>query len=102
MNIVYLIVAMALVTYIPRMLPLILLQNVQLPAYIRRFMGFIPYAALGALIFPGVITSAGTGGIESAIAGALLALVLAWFEFNLILVVLGGIAGTFLMNMTLI
>lgn len=101
MNILYLIVAMALVTYIPRMLPLVLLQNVRLPAYSKRFMGFIPYAALGALIFPGVLTSAGTGSLEPAIVGSLLAVVLAWLEFNLILVVSGGIAGTFLMNMSL-
>jgi branched-subunit amino acid transport protein len=63
-------------------------------------MGFIPYAALGALIFPGALTSASTG-LEPAIAGLLLAIVMAWLEFNLILVVLGGIAGSFLMNITL-
>lgn len=98
MNVVYLILAMALVTYIPRMLPLVLLQNVVLPAYIKRFMGFIPYAALGALIFPGVLTSTGANGTEAAMAGCVLAIILAWFEFNLILVVLGGIMGAFLIN----
>lgn len=101
MNIVYLVLAMALVTYIPRMLPLVLLQNVALPAYIKRFMAFIPYAALGALIFPGVLSANGAGGMGPAIAGALLSTVLAWFECNLILVVLGGIMGAFLLNLAL-
>jgi len=96
MNLISLVLAMAVVTYIPRMLPLVLLKNISLPGYINRFMQFIPYAALGALIFPGVLNSTGT--LQSAIAGCIIAILLAWFETNLIVVVIGGIAGVFIMN----
>lgn len=99
MNLLFLILAMALVTYVPRMLPMVLLRQVSLPAYIRRFMQLIPYAALGALIFPGVLTSTGANHMEPAIVGSTVAVLLAWFGTNLILVVAGGIAGAWLMNL---
>lgn len=97
MNLIDLVVAMAVVTYIPRMLPLVLLQNVTLPNYINRFMKFIPYAALGSLIFPAILTSTGANHPEAAIVGGIVAIILAWFEINLMLVVAGGIAGACLL-----
>lgn len=99
MMLVYLVVAMALVTFIPRMLPLVMLQNVTLPNYINRFMQFIPYAALGALIFPGVLHSTGSDQLEPAIVGCIMSITLAYFRCNLIIVVIGGITGAFIMNM---
>ena len=99
MMLVYLVVAMALVTFIPRMLPLVMLQNATLPDYINRFMRFIPYAALGALIFPGVLHSTGSEHLEPAIVGGIMSIILAFFRCNLIVVVIGGIAGAFIMNM---
>jgi len=98
MMLILLIVAMAAVTYVPRMLPLVLLQNIALPNYINRFMGFIPYAALGALIFPGVLHSTGTNHLEPAIVGCIMSIILAFLRCNLILVVGGGIAGAFIVN----
>lgn len=98
MTLVYLVIAMAIVTYIPRMLPLVLLQHVSLPSYVNRFMGFIPYAALGALIFPGVLHSTGDNHLESAIMGCIIAIVLALFRCNLVIVVMGGIVGAFVVN----
>lgn len=85
------ILAMGLVTYLPRMLPMVLLQNMHLNPFLRRFFQFIPYAALSALIFPGVLSS--TGSTPSAMAGALAAVILAFLRTNITFVVLGGIAG---------
>jgi branched-subunit amino acid transport protein len=97
-NLIYLVFAMALVTYIPRMLPMVLLQNVHLPIYVKQFMKLIPYAALGALIFPGILTSTGANHMEPAIVGCSMAILLAWLETNLIIVVVGGISGALVMN----
>ncbi|MGI6227773.1 MAG: AzlD domain-containing protein, partial [Peptococcales bacterium] len=45
---IYLIViGMALVTYLPRVLPIIFLQNLKLPKKLQRFLSFIPYTILG-------------------------------------------------------
>lgn len=93
-NYVVVVIAMALVTFIPRMLPMVLLKDVKLPSFATRFLKLIPFAALGALIFPGILTS--TGDTNSAIAGGLVALVLAGLRMNLILVVFGSIGGVFI------
>ncbi len=89
-----LIVGMALVTYLPRMLPLLLLKEIKLPPFIRRVFEFIPYAVLSALIFPGILSS--TGNLNSALLGGVIALYLALVKVNLTLIVLGGIGGAFI------
>jgi branched-subunit amino acid transport protein len=88
---------MALVTYIPRMLPLVLLNRLQLPPFIRRQFQFIPYAVLGALIFPGVLDS--TGNPITAAAGGIAAVVLALVGANLLFVVLGSIGAVLLADL---
>jgi branched-subunit amino acid transport protein len=98
LNLLYVVLAMGAVTYIPRMLPLVLLKDIKLPRYINSFMKYIPFAALGALIFPGVLTSTGPDNLGAAIAGCFLSIVLAFFEINLILVVAGGIIGAFIVS----
>jgi branched-subunit amino acid transport protein len=50
------IVGMALVTFVPRVIPLVLGRDLALPGWIRRWLSFFPFAALGALIFPGILT----------------------------------------------
>lgn len=93
-GLVYLIIGMAIVTYLPRMIPLVILQDLRLPKQLKRFFEFIPFAILGALIFPGILYS--TDSIESALVGGLVAVIVAYFNINLILVVFSGIAGAYL------
>ncbi len=96
-SLVLLVLAMGAVTYIPRMLPMVLLQNLKLPAFLNRFLEFIPFAAIGALIFPGILSS--TGDTASAVAGGAVSAMLAYLQLNLMLVVLGGIAGVLAWNL---
>lgn len=95
MELLVLIGGMAAVTYLPRLLPLVLLQNLKLSPALIRFMKFIPYAALAALIFPGVLNSTGTRQ-EAALAGTMVSVLLAYFELNLLIVVIGGIVAALL------
>ncbi|MDD3363481.1 MAG: AzlD domain-containing protein [Syntrophomonas sp.] len=92
-----LVVLMGIVTYIPRMLPMVFLSDIRLPRFFNSFLRFVPYAALGALIFPGILNS--TGNTESALAGGIISIVLAFLRMNLILVVFGGILGVFMWGM---
>lgn len=101
MDLVLLIFAMAAVTYLPRMAPLVFLDSKRIPPVLRRFFRFIPYAALGALIFPGIITSAGTEHIPAALVGTAAAVGLAWTTGNVMLVVAGAIAGVYAANLVL-
>ncbi|WP_031516071.1 AzlD domain-containing protein [Desulfofalx alkaliphila] len=96
-KLIFLVIAMAIVTYLPRMLPMVLLSNIQLPPYLHTFFEFIPFAALGALIFPGILSS--TGSTDSAMAGCIVAIAIAYCRLNLMFVVIGGILGVFVWEM---
>lgn len=92
-----LILGMALVTYIPRMLPLVVLSDFDLSPFWRRFLNFIPPAALSALIFPGILTA--TESSETAILGGIVAAIMAYHKFNLLIIVLAAIISVFLFQM---
>jgi Predicted membrane protein len=89
-----LVFSMGLVTYLPRMLPLTFLNDMHLPRFVNSFLRFVPFAALGALIFPGILSS--TGNLKSAVIGGVAALILALGRTNITLVVFGGILGAYL------
>jgi branched-subunit amino acid transport protein len=50
------IAGMCVVTIVPRVIPLLLGRDLALPSWIRRWLSYFPYSALGALIFPGILT----------------------------------------------
>lgn len=95
-----LVVGMAVVTYLPRMIPLVFLKDMKLPSKIRRFLEFVPYTVLACLIFPGILTSSGST-IASLIGGAT-AFLLAWRGFNLVVIVLGAILAVFVAEQALL
>lgn len=81
---------MGLVTYIPRMLPFVLFKGKELPPFIQGVLKNVPYAALGALIFPAIIFIQ-EDDIWYGILGAAAAFIAAYLGANVILVVLGSI-----------
>jgi branched-subunit amino acid transport protein len=86
------ILGMSLVTYIPRLLPALFLDQLQMPAWVHNWMKSIPYAALGALIFPGILQIQ-EGDMSPGIVGGIVAVILSLFKVNLIYVLLGSILG---------
>ena len=62
-RVVICVLLMALVTYIPRVLPLTIFRKQIKSRFIRSFLGYTLYAVLDAMTFPDVFTSAcGDGG----------------------------------------
>ncbi len=82
-----LVIGMALVTYVPRLLPGVIAGR-RVPPLFRRWLQNVPYAALGALIFPGILQSQPPW---AGIAGGLVAVLLSLRDVPLVLVMLGGI-----------
>ena len=79
MNLSYIagaIFVVALVTYLTRALPLTLFRKEIKNPYIRAFLEYIPYAVLGAMTLPDILFS--TTSIWSALAGLLVAVILAY------------------------
>ena len=82
---------MALVTYLLRALPFVLVKKKITNVYIRSFLEYIPYGVLAAMTFPAVFTSA--GGLIPSLAGMSVALVLAYKQKSLLIVAIGAVAG---------
>ena len=89
-EIVLMIFGMAAVTYIPRMLPFVLFKGKELPAFVQGVLKNVPYATLGALIFPGILFI--QDDMWYGAAGAAAAFIAAYLGANVIVVVLGSIA----------
>ena len=95
---IYLLV-MAGVTYLVRMLPLMLVKKKIKNRFIRSFLYYVPYTVLSAMTFPAIIFS--TGNVSSAIAGAIVALVLAYFGRSLLTVAAASASAVFLTELLL-
>lgn len=90
---------MALVTYIPRMLPLAIFRKKIKSRFIRSFLAYVPYAVLAAMTFPEILYS--TSNVISAVAGLLVALVLSYFGRGLLTVALSSTAVVFVVEQIL-
>ena len=72
------------VTYLIRMLPLVLVRKKIENRFIRSFLYYVPYSVLSVMTFPAVFFS--TGSIVSAVVGTAVAVVLAYRKKSLIIV----------------
>lgn len=81
---------MALVTYIPRAFPLTFLEGKELPPVVSGVLRNIPYAVLGALIFPAILY-VHQDNLLFGLIGAAVAFSLAFLFSNVMIVVLGTI-----------
>ena len=88
------ILIMALVTYLPRMLPLVLFRKKIRNTFVRSFLGYVPYAVLAAMTFPAILSS--TSMTVSAAAGLVVALILSYFGKGLLTVALSATAAVWI------
>ena len=85
---------MALVTYLLRVVPLILIKRKIKNRFILSFLHYMPYAVLSVMTVPAVFFA--TDHIFSAVAGVAVALLLAFRRRDLLTVAIGASAGVFL------
>ncbi|MCR4687966.1 MAG: AzlC family ABC transporter permease [Saccharofermentans sp.] len=95
-----LLIAMALTTYLVRMIPFTLFTKKLKSKSVKAFFDYIPYTVLSAMTFPAILYS--TGSVIAASFGLLVALILSFFEKSLLTVAVGTglaalIAGVILM-----
>ena len=96
MKIFVLILGMALVTYFGRVLPVLFLNQKANRRRVEKFLRLIPYSAMTALVFPGVL-SVDTNFMAIGVVGALTAIALSWFNMSITFVVIGAILVNMLM-----
>jgi len=89
--ILWTVIGMSIVTMLPRLLPAFIVDRLEFRPWINRWLSAIPYAALGALVFPGILYVK-EGAPLVGILGGLFALILSYLRLNIVLVVIGSIA----------
>ncbi|HWR44968.1 AzlD domain-containing protein [Sporomusa sp.] len=94
-NYLPLIIAMMIVTYLPRLLPWVVLSERPLHPLLRRFLLYIPYTALGALIVRGAMEAPSEMAIAT-LAGILVSATCSWFKGGLVSSVSASILAVFL------
>ena len=97
MNIYVYIAAMALTTYLIRMLPLTIFRKPIRSRFLRSFLYYVPYACLTAMTFPAILTGAGT--LAAGIGALIVAVSLAYLGKSLVVVALSSSAAVFLINL---
>ena len=76
MNIYIYIAAMAVTTYLIRILPMTLFRKPIRSRFLRSFLHYVPFACLTSMAFPSVLTSAGS--LAAALCALAVAVTLSW------------------------
>ena len=84
---------MAGITYLIRAVPFALFRRRIQSRFVQEFFSVMPYAVLGAMTFPDILTS--TASLWSALAGLAAAGFLAWREKSLPVVALAASGAVF-------
>ena len=96
-NVYVYIFVMAGVTYLIRMLPLVLFKKEITSPFVKSFLYYVPYACLAAMTFPAILTAT-SAGIVSGIAALIVALIAAYREKSLLTVAVCACAVVFIVE----
>ena len=99
MKIYLIIIFMAIVTYVPRVLPMFFVRIDKVPPKLKKFLYFIPYAALGALIFPGGLTA--LGNYFSSFIALIATIIISLFIDNIVIIVFISVAIAYFISFIL-
>ena len=88
MNLYLYIFAMAVTTYLIRMLPLTIFRKPIRSRFLKSFLHYVPYACLTAMTFPAILTSTDTlaGGVAALVVAVVLLLGRDCLEHKLVMV----------------
>ncbi|MGL4798524.1 MAG: AzlD domain-containing protein [Cellulosilyticaceae bacterium] len=91
------ILVMAVVTYLPRVIPLLLINQPIESTFVQSFLYYVPYSVLAAMTFPAIFYS--TGSTLSGIVGTGIAILLAYYGGSLLKVSLITVLVVYLINL---
>jgi branched-subunit amino acid transport protein len=78
------VLVMAAVTWLIRVIPLVLINKEIKNKFIKSFLYYVPYAALASMTFPAILFS--TSQVIAALAGLIVAFIMAYKEKSLLFV----------------
>lgn len=95
---IYILIA-AGVTYLIRMLPLVLVRKEIQNTTVKSFLYYVPYVTLSVMTFPAILTA--TNSVISAAGGFAAAVIIAFRGGSLFKVALGACAAVFILELFL-
>lgn len=87
------ILVMALVSYIPRAAPMLIINRKIKNQFFISFLYYVPYAVLAALTFPSIFYC--TSNVYVSIFGTVIAIILAYLEQEIYVVALGAVIAVY-------
>ncbi|KXG75234.1 hypothetical protein AN618_19570 [Fervidicola ferrireducens] len=100
-NYLLLILGMALVTYLPRLMPAMILSKRNIPVVLVKFLEFIPVSVLSALLFPSILVVDDKINISPSntlLLTSILTFPLAYKMRNMFLTVIAGMSIIVILN----
>ena len=88
------IAVMAIVTYLIRMLPMVIFRKKITNVRVQSFLYYVPYVVLAAMTFPAVFSSTGT--TASSVVACVAAVILAFCKRGLLTVAVGASAAAYI------
>jgi branched-subunit amino acid transport protein len=101
MNYWLIILAMGLVTFGIRVLPIVLLGRVEIPIEVQRALRFVPPAVLSAIVAPELLMSHGALNVSvgnARLLAGLLAMLVAWRTKNVLLTIAFGMIALWVLS----
>lgn len=100
MSIWIIIFGMALVTYLPRLIPLTTVDEALLPEWIKRSLHYVPIVVLSAIVGRGILPSEEWlhYRVDGHLVAGMVAIGIAWFTRNTILTVVVGVGILLFLN----
>lgn len=98
-EVVWKIALMAVLTYLCRVVTLVLVRKKITNVRVLSFFEYLPYGVLSAMVFPAVFYS--SASLISALAGTVVAVVLSFFKRGLLTVALAATATVFVTELIL-
>ncbi len=95
------IVAMGIVTYLIRLVPIALYSRLRMPVWFQQIMRYVPTAVLAALIAPEMLRPSGAFDLSlgnGRLLGGLVAIVVAWRTRNVLITMAAGMAVLWLVQ----
>lgn len=98
-ELVLFILVMAFVTYLLRMIPLVLFRKKIKSPFLNSLFAYMPYTILGAMTVPAIFSA--TGSVVSSVAGFVVAFLVALKKDSLLLTALVACGAAFLAEVIL-
>lgn len=95
MYLIICLIIMAVITYIPRVVPLIINKQIE-STYIKSVLYYMPYCVLAAMTFPSVFYS--TSNFMFSLVGTAVAIFLAYKNQSLIKVAMASVVVIYILN----